>query len=242
MQLALRSVLVDTSPDRSAGGVAFAIRTDLSEAEVERVLNAGSLHALDFLRLAYDTPPVLQVLFTDDVVKKYDGLFAFWLRMLRVRDALGRMWAVATSGGVRVRRLGWECMTFVNAVVGWMRSGVEGVWRGFLKEVDAVEEKGETLAGLVQLHRKALGRMSNICLLRSGQQKMQEALEDCMQCVLDFVGLLYYDNGETRVKDISRRFEEKRSLFLKTLEACSQDEKDEALSDLLEVVGWDWGS
>ncbi|CAN9145489.1 unnamed protein product [Alternaria alternata] len=65
------------------GQLNFAIR-NLTEAEQEKVMDPDALHALDFLRLQYVAPAPLNLVITSTSLEKYDYIFKFLLRLLRM--------------------------------------------------------------------------------------------------------------------------------------------------------------
>lgn len=65
------------------GGLSFSVR-ELSDAEIDQVMDVQSIHALDFLRLQYAPPPPLNAILTSSAMQNYDDIFRFLLKMLRV--------------------------------------------------------------------------------------------------------------------------------------------------------------
>ncbi|GAB7359156.1 hypothetical protein MBLNU230_g5223t1 [Neophaeotheca triangularis] len=96
LQLTLMGILTDayqpgntTSPTRRAdetslpGGLSFSIR-ELSDKEIDQVMDVQSTYALDFLRLQYTPPAPLDAILTPSAMQKYDEVFRFLLKLLRV--------------------------------------------------------------------------------------------------------------------------------------------------------------
>lgn len=73
------------------GDLSFALRTDLSVTEIDRILDADSLYALDFLRLHYTPPLALRHVFTPSTLDIYDRVFRLLLRLLRVNFVLEQL-------------------------------------------------------------------------------------------------------------------------------------------------------
>lgn len=71
------------SSDDIPGGLSFAIR-ELDDAEIDVIVNPGSIHALDFLKLSYTPPAALKSIITDTSLTKYDEMFRFLLQLLRL--------------------------------------------------------------------------------------------------------------------------------------------------------------
>ncbi|KAK5676355.1 hypothetical protein LTS10_011167 [Elasticomyces elasticus] len=80
----------DGSKSDLPGGLSFAIR-ELPEAEIDQVMDAGSIFALDFLRLQYAAPPPLDAILTSGTMQKYDEVFRFMLRMVRAVYVVARI-------------------------------------------------------------------------------------------------------------------------------------------------------
>lgn len=269
VQLALRDVVsevwrresytCDLSPKQLSGYVAFAIRTDVSPDTVDRILDADSLCALDFLRLAYEPPAVLRCFFTEKALEKYDRIFAFWLRMLRVRNALEQLWHLtrpigAFSGKMRewmlIRRMRVEATTFFDIALSYLRGvGLEGPWREFSNEVEALATKAEarerdtlTLANLLRLHHHTLKQLLHNHLLRRGQRSTLQAFESIGQSVLDLVAHLQSlltspsNDEERRVQDIVEAFASRKIAFLSALAKQDRDGERDTMGDLLQLL------
>lgn len=74
------------------GSLSFALRTNISPAEIDLILDADSIHALDFLRLSYTAPPTLAAVITPTCLDLYDRVFKHLLRMLRMQSVVGQLW------------------------------------------------------------------------------------------------------------------------------------------------------
>ena len=66
----------------------FAMRNDLSLAEICSTMNPESINALEFWRLKYNVQPALRSVFSTEIESKYDCIFNFWLRFYRVKWTL----------------------------------------------------------------------------------------------------------------------------------------------------------
>jgi hypothetical protein len=65
------------------GQLNFAVR-QLDESAMEKVMDPYGLYALDFLRLQYVPPSPLNLVITSVALEKYDYIFRFLLRLLRM--------------------------------------------------------------------------------------------------------------------------------------------------------------
>ena len=205
--------LVDMSHTENSrslpGDMSFAIRTDLTEEAVERVLDSNSLHALDFLKLHYTPPPIFASLFTDRAMQLYDRISAFWLKMLRLLATLRKLGELASQisqvpafdikGRKIIAKARWEAQVFFDTVLGHMRNiGVDEPWQNLVRIVQKatdqcrgtqnfdIQQKGNiTLKGLVQRHESTLDTIASTLLLKKKQTKVMTRLEHCAQSVLN---------------------------------------------------------
>jgi hypothetical protein len=190
------------------GGMSFSIR-ELSDAEIDRVMDAGSVYALDFLRLQYTPPPCLDVILSSSSLQTYDNVFRFLLRLLRVlhvatslkhefllrRSTRGELRPGSTS-------LGFACKAhqFISVLMSHvMDVGVEEPWRLLQSSLDGVQQmldsddektshaKHCALVGLEsvrQLHDQCLDRIRSRLFLRRKQEKLRFGIESVLSSIL----------------------------------------------------------
>ncbi|KAL9088701.1 MAG: hypothetical protein Q9159_002952 [Coniocarpon cinnabarinum] len=245
------------------GNLSFSIRHDLPPEIIEPILNPNSLHALDFLRLMYSPPSNLKLIFTNRALELYDRIFAFWLRMLRVVDALKKLSFFQRRRGLE-RGLGRRDADFVvrmgqegrgiEVVVGLMRMNLEGRWTRLLSRVQdmtaAFEESASMKDGLgsgtsntslnrlVQLHEQTLQEICTTCLLRRRQVKLKRAWEELCQGLLDFVRAVEMTMaGESPdgVEKTGNSFVEKKAGFVTALETYVKEREDAGDASLSEL-------
>lgn len=187
------------------GGLSFAVR-DLSEEEIDKCINADSLEALDFLRLAYKAPPQLACIITPANLAHYDRIFKLLLRILRMlhvvcqlhRDVHARDSAWARPGDVALR-FTREAQRLVTSVASYLLdTGVAVPWRDFEQRLDQVRadlDSGPAKAGgaklesptqLRELHAQVLDRIMSALLLRKRQQPVLGLLEGVFATVLAY--------------------------------------------------------
>ncbi|KAI0387484.1 Spc97/Spc98 family protein [Hypomontagnella monticulosa] len=218
LRLALMGVLVESYLPSSLGvghaaekrqdlpgDISFAVR-DLSNEEIDRCLDPGSLEALDFLRLLYKPPAPLSLIFTPVIMLKYDKIFRLLLRVLRMlyvteqlfQDTLGRTssWHNIDNASLRFR---FEAQHFVASMSAYFfDTGIEAPWRHFetwLEDVETGLTKSEPNSQeerilspdeLREEHEQMLDHIMHTLLLRKRQQPVMKLLEDIFTLILKF--------------------------------------------------------
>lgn len=190
------------------GGLSFSVR-ELPDEQIDRVLDSGSIYALDFLRLQYTAPPALEAVLTPASMQAYDSIFRFLLRLLRVLHVTTRLHEQARSSrGTRsqggspitgVAEFAIEAHQCLSVLIShFMDLGITAQWRPFTAALSAVESalddnterrrgNGDEiigLDGLRQLHENCLGRIRSRLFLRRKQEKLCTAVEDVLTAVL----------------------------------------------------------
>lgn len=195
----LRLVLMDLLSEGLGTGktailidsISFAIR-DLPEEDIELCRDVHSIHALDFLRLAYAAPnPILELIITSPIVEKYDRIFKFLLILLRMH-ALAKS-LVRTNVGRREggfaenpnRRFCLDLYYFVSGFLDYaLNVAIDGPWRTVFHYFRTVHEslvdddynRCMSLVGsLEQLrtaHEDALDSILTALLLKGKQSKL----------------------------------------------------------------------
>jgi hypothetical protein len=215
LRLGLMGVLSESYGTNDVpGNLSFAIR-ELEDAEIERCLDANSIHALDFLRLRYEVSRPLDVVIDEAVMAKYDDCFRVLvvvLRMLHFVTLLRRQAAQhASSEALRAfAHEAWNCVASLASY--YFNVGIAGPWGEFEKKLDVLErdleledqEDGERfgsriqfgVAGLRDLHHQVLDQMRSRLFLRSRHDKARRAVEEIFGFILGVGG--YYDGqGES---------------------------------------------
>lgn len=134
------------------GDLSFTIRTDLPPETITRILDANSLHALDFLQLSYTPPRALAPLFSARVLDHYDRIFTLQLRLLRVTAALSSIHyhvrilcsKTSSTGGTcekatkTILAIRHAAQTLTTSLLSHFRhAGIAGPWRLFLSRLHA---------------------------------------------------------------------------------------------------------
>ncbi|CAE7026663.1 hypothetical protein CFE70_003798 [Pyrenophora teres f. teres 0-1] len=184
--------------DELPGQLNFAIR-NLTEAEQEKVMDPDALHALDFLRLQYVPPSPLNLIITTAALDKYDYIFKFLLRLLRmlfVVAHLPRSYPDTTSRQFRA-----EAYHFVITLTNYVfQTGITEPWDDFdtfvatverrLNEEDAARELGvrvtQGVSSLRDAHEACLDAILFALLLRKRQRKIMGLVEEVFEHILLF--------------------------------------------------------
>ncbi|KAI5203302.1 hypothetical protein E4T39_04161 [Aureobasidium subglaciale] len=182
------------------GNLSFAIR-ELDDAEIERCLDANSIHALDFLRLKYDAPAPLDVILDDKAMVKYDDCFRVLLGVLRMLHfvTLLRGSAQRKDSSTASQAFAHEAWSCVSSLASYFFDvGIAGPWKEFQRVLDAIEtnlaleDETETFGqrvtfGLTHLgnkHNDMLDTIRSRLFLRSRHNKLKASIEDVFGFIL----------------------------------------------------------
>lgn len=213
-------------------GFSFSIR-ELDDKDIERVMDSSSIYALDFLKLEYAVPAPLDVVLTPASMEKYDGIFRFVLRILRVLDATTRLQSstLAEQPGFHLgaRRITLQLHRFMTSLTAcFFDIAIEVPWKQLRGAISSIErglsrpESGHGLIGIVTLrglHDECLERIRSRLFLKHKQEKLRNALESLLVAVLAGAGALHAKN-KTLVTETSliAAFETAVKAFLNLLQ------------------------
>jgi hypothetical protein len=184
--------------DELPGQLNFAVRT-LTEPEMEKVMDPDSLYALDFLRLQYVPPSPINLVITSASLEKYDLIFKFLLRLLRMLFVISHLRRTYSSIHSRLFRM--EAHHFVTQLSAYIfQTGIAEHWEQFSSFIDSVESRiadedaaGELgtkvvqgLASLRDAHETCLDSIMFSLLLKRRQKKVMALLEEIFDCILLF--------------------------------------------------------
>ncbi|KAI9655587.1 MAG: hypothetical protein M1821_005381 [Bathelium mastoideum] len=237
------------------GGLSFAIR-QLSEAEIEQCIQPDSLHALDFLRLQYTAPPPLDTIITSVSLQRYDVIFRFLLRIVRVQWFLHHQYHPSTSGaGSYARnnhgrpyeqlalRFRFEAHHFVSTMAFYVFNvGVAAPWRRFDAYILALEERfgredyldrekstGASVSAVREMHEMMLDIIMTRLYLQEKQSRVMLALEEVFGDILEFVSLQRnkdQDLMHRRTSEVYIRFRTNVQTFIELSKQRAEKEKD----------------
>ncbi|KAL8808905.1 MAG: hypothetical protein Q9200_003909 [Gallowayella weberi] len=181
------------------GGLSFAIRNNMSDAELERCMNADGLEALDFLKMQYKPPKPLDAVITDEALEKYEKISRLLLRGARVGWVTREMARHQRStDGIASRsrfmqRFRIEAYHFVTTVFGYFQESIEVFWSAFEDKLDGIEasvncydmgKKVEGVYRLRELHEEVLDLILAALFLRKKQESVMKLFEEILELVL----------------------------------------------------------
>ncbi|CAI7628331.1 unnamed protein product [Penicillium glandicola] len=240
------------------GGLSFGIR-ELTDEEIEGCKNPNAIEALDFLRLQYTPPEVLESLITVRSLNKYDRLFKHLLRLIRmvsavkglVRDSTARG---SLSGDTRdvYQKFRVDAQHFVLVVSDYcFHIGIGSIWQRFQDtltkiehcinrgDIDGTIEAAHSVPRLRDYHEDILDQMLFALFLSKRHAQAAKLLETIFGTILVF-GLLSRADGigmrnesEGTVLHLYQSFRKQTSAFvnyLRSLESGKATSKSMAKS------------
>ncbi|KAI7258124.1 hypothetical protein KC352_g10765, partial [Hortaea werneckii] len=202
------------------GGLSFSIR-ELPDEEIDRVMDAGSLYALDFLRLQYVPPPPLDTVITSGSLQRYDDIFRLLLRLLRLlhtttqmkRDKAGR--SVAGASG-SIHRVAFAAQHFVSGLLSYFLDiGIAAPWQILQQQLDGVErgiDTGESTSvginGLRNMHNECLDGIRGRLFLKRKQGRTKQLIENLLSAILGVAQAAGTDTGKEAVVRAHKAFDQ----------------------------------
>ncbi|KAI9691402.1 MAG: hypothetical protein M1820_009674 [Bogoriella megaspora] len=229
------------------GGLSFAIR-QLSERDIEKCVEPNSLYALDFLRLQYTPPPPLDSVVTPTSLEKYDTIFKFLLRIVRVRWVVEQQLSSPLSSLPRIARnsarpsvsasqlrlrFKFEALHVVTTLCDYFLGvGTSKPWTEFETYIrdlelrlahpnylDRERSSGASVPGLRNAHDAMLERVLGSLFLKRRHAKVMDALERVLSTVLNFASVEKETGMEDNL-DVKGLYTEFREFTRAFLEAC----------------------
>ncbi|KGO68243.1 Spc97/Spc98 [Penicillium italicum] len=240
------------------GGLSFGIR-ELTDEEIERCKNPNAIEALDFLRLQYTPPEVLESLITARSLTKYDRLFKHLLRLIRMVSAVKGLIRDSTargslSGDIHdvYQKFRVDAQHFVLAVSDYcFHIGIGSIWQRFQDtlakiehcinrgDIDGTIEAAHSVPRLRDYHEDMLDQMLFALFLSKRHAQAAKLLESIFGTILGF-GLLSRADGigmrnesEGAVLHLYQSFRKQTSAFvnyLRSLESGKATSKSMARS------------
>ncbi|KAL1745705.1 gamma-tubulin complex component protein [Schizophyllum fasciatum] len=164
--------------------------------------------ALDFLYMEYRPPHPLDVLISQDTLTKYQRLFSFILRLLRVQHALSSLYRMSSDtiepvfdtlsqARKKLLHLRFVAQSFMAAIVSYVFDTViRGNFDAFLDSVSLsasqLSSSGQTeeeeaftnVFALADAHSAMMNDVLSACLLRSGQRSVGKLLQQSLETIL----------------------------------------------------------
>ena len=217
------------------GDLSFAVR-ELSPEEMTRCMNPDTIFALDFLQLSYKTPPPLRSIITPVILVKYDRIFRFLLRLLRmlyiVNQQLFRVGgAGASNASTRLRIESRHFITQLSAYV--FVTGITTPWTRFstwLEGVEASLDKHNHVlspASLQKMQETVLDEITSALLLKKRQGAVLQLLEEIFGIVLRFSkDVRLGGEGEDSSFELYREFRKKVEVFVTVCTGLGEKKAD----------------
>ncbi|EGO25726.1 hypothetical protein SERLADRAFT_448663 [Serpula lacrymans var. lacrymans S7.9] len=224
----------------------FAIRDLPIGAGRDQWLNP-LCEALDFLYLDYKAPHPLDVIITPEILSKYQRMFAFLLRLMRVESAIRAdfrmsrkrtepLFPTLTSSNKLFLHFRFVAQTFVNALSAYVYDvAIGGNYDVFLSRIVAAQsyetpdsdDGFSDVFALASSHSAVLDDILSACLLRSGQRAVGDLLRKTLELVLEFSiltgdlksGRLQEYQAASLLEDLFQLYCKKMSTLVKVLEA-----------------------
>ncbi|KAL9580007.1 MAG: hypothetical protein Q9212_004750 [Teloschistes hypoglaucus] len=211
------------------GDLSFAIRGDMSDAELDKCINPDGLEALDFLKVGYRAPKPLGTVITTDVLDRYERISRLLLRGARLCWVVRSLLTDHSHNILRqrrrnkgtVQRFEIKSHHFVTTIFSYFSDSINEIWMAFEHRLDAIEaqldnyevgRKLDGISGVRTLHEEVLDRILAACLLRRRQAKVMGLLEEILGLVLKFAGMLRRAGEGKEVED-DKAVEELYALF-----------------------------
>ena len=227
------------------GRLSFAIR-DIPEEELRRCMNANSIEALDFLRLQYISESPLDTIITPSCLNKYDAIFKFLLRLIRMIYVTNQLLRSSTSRSCSKHGLDAtsqmfriETHHFISSVYSYCFDiAVDETWYSLEKKLEEIEtaikrdelsaviNEPVSLAGLRKYHEMVLDRIMLKLLMQKQQAQVLKLLEEIFGLILDFVALgnANSTNVSANIKALHLTFRKKTAFFI---DACRRMKESE---------------
>ncbi|OAX44150.1 gamma-tubulin complex, DGRIP91/SPC98 component protein [Rhizopogon vinicolor AM-OR11-026] len=234
----------------------FAIRDLASDTGRERWLNPLCIEALDFLYLDYKVPHPLEVIITPDTTSKYQRVFAFLLRMMRVESAIRTAFRIThqdvlfptlSESRKLLTHFRFVAHSFVTTLSGYVFDvAIGGNFDAFLARVAAcrlgTSSEFSDVFSLAGAHSAVLDDILSACLLRSGQRAAGDLLRGSLELVLELCimigdlkdGRLQEYQASSALVVLFAAFRKKMSTLIKVLELLlEKDLKSSQRQELL---------
>ncbi|CAK5281391.1 unnamed protein product [Mycena citricolor] len=184
----------------------FAIRDLPVVPGHDQWMNPMAIEALDFLYMDYKAPHPMDIVINQDVLSKYQRMFTYLLRIIRVEHAIAAVFRMTRLPArpifqtlvkphrvlLHFRFIAHKFVSCISAYV--FDTAIRGNLDPFLARLspDYPQAKrgfGDVFA-LARMHSSLLDDVLSACLLRSAQRMAGDLLRQALQLVLDFAVLV----------------------------------------------------
>ncbi|EEH06516.1 conserved hypothetical protein [Histoplasma capsulatum G186AR] len=190
------------------GGLSFAIR-ELTGEELLKCKNPNSIEALDFLRLQYHPPSVLEAIITPRSLRRYDSIFKRLLRQMRmlsvscglIRNSTDRSNATDMSRTI-TQKFRIEAHHFVQSVSDYsFHIAVGETWSKFERtliktekcidkgDIDGTLDHAKSLHRLREYHEEILDQILFALFVSKKHTQARNLLDDIFSTILTFSSL-----------------------------------------------------
>ncbi|KAJ7352355.1 gamma-tubulin complex, DGRIP91/SPC98 component protein [Mycena albidolilacea] len=229
----------------------FAIRDLPTGPGHDQWLNPLSIEALDFLYMDYKPPHPLDILITPEILSKYQRMFTYLLRIIRVEHALAAVFRMCrpaarplfptfTPSNKLLLHFRFIAHAFVSTLSEYiLDTAIGGNFDPFLASLSLSQPAydGHSLGfsdvfALAKAHSALMDDVLSACLLRSSQRAAGDLLRQALELVLEFAvlvgerktGRLEEYEAAPRLGDLAGRFRAKMRAVTKALKALLDKE------------------
>ncbi|TQS36716.1 hypothetical protein Golomagni_02825 [Golovinomyces magnicellulatus] len=239
---------VNKSKHKSSPGELSFLINDISQEDMRGCMSSEDIEATDFIRLSYQPPPPLDAVITPTILCKYDQLFRFLLRIIRMLHTVSNLhgyvpgWKICLRGyNCTILRFSIEAHHFVRSVSAYFfDTGITATWKIFEKKLDRIEKyintdedinssQYEGLDKLRDYHERVVDRIMFILLLRKWQKPVLNSLEEIFRLILRFSKLLRerslkiaINRSDNAINEIYDLFKNKVEVFISALKGISE--------------------
>ncbi|KAG7446524.1 uncharacterized protein BT62DRAFT_1005817 [Guyanagaster necrorhizus] len=230
----------------------FAIRDLPTGRGRDKWLNPLSIESLDFLYMEYKPPRPLQVLITPEILAKYQRMFTFLLRLMRVEHAITAVFRMTRSTDAslfptlsasrkRLLHLRFISHSLVSTLCQYVcDTAIGGNFDTFLGRLlphaPPFLHNGEPsgfsdVFALARAHSALLDDILSACLMRSSQRQAGDLLRDSLELVLEFSilagqlrrNILEEYEAASLLDDLYTRLRKKMSTFTNVVKSMVDD-------------------
>lgn len=131
--------------------ISFSVRESIDN-DSNKLTNPQSLEAVDFLQLSYSPPYPLNIVITPTIIEKYNRVFSFLLRLLRVRvvvQSMHKLMQIRRNGSFRgndaylyIEPVRFQMAQFVDALHGYVFDAViASNWKAYISHLNAMADE-----------------------------------------------------------------------------------------------------
>ncbi|KAJ6587217.1 gamma-tubulin complex, DGRIP91/SPC98 component protein [Mycena vulgaris] len=180
----------------------FAIRDLPTGPGHDQWLNPLSIEALDFLYMDYKAPHPLDILITPDILSKYQRMFTYLLRIMRVEHALAAVFCMCrpasrplfptlTASHKLLLHLRFIAHAFVAGLSHYVfATAIGGNLDPFLARLSLADTRFPDVFALARAHAALLDDVLSACLLRGAQRAAGDVLRQALELVLELAVLV----------------------------------------------------